>query len=379
MSFNPKFKILIIYRFLPEYRKDFYNGLRKNLQKKNIQFDLFYGKSTNQDVLRQNEIDISWAQHIPNTVVKLASTELYWQPCLHKVKNYDLIVVEQANKLLINYYLMFMRKFKKTKMAFWGHGVTFQDDPNSLANRFKSLFVNQCDWWFAYTKNVKKIVKESGFPDEKITVVQNAIDTKKLVDVYGQINHTKLSKVKYELGLNDGPVGIFCGGMYKEKKIDFLLDACDQVKKEIPDFHVIFIGDGPDSFKVSKTAKTKKWMHYIGPKFDEDRVIYFKLSDVFLMPGLVGLAILDSFAMQTPIITTNYPFHSPEIEYLENEKNGLLVNQDVQDYANAVVKVLREKSLLEKLRKGGKKSAEQYTLDKMVANMADGIQRCLVE
>ena len=222
-------------------------------------------------------------------------------------------------------------------------------------------------------------MKESGFPENKITVVQNAIDTKKLSNVYEQIGQSELEKLKQQLNLNSGHTGIFCGGMYKEKSLDFLLAACDLIKREIPKFHVLFIGDGPDSVKILNASKSRRWIHFIGPKFDTDRVIYFKLSDLFLMPGLVGLGILDSFTLQTPIITTNYPFHSPAIQYLENNKNGLLVSHDVSEYANAVVKVFKDKNLLEQLKEGGKKSAQQYTLGKMVSNMADGIQRCLAK
>jgi L-malate glycosyltransferase len=35
-----------------------------------------------------------------------------------------------------------------------------------------------------------------------------------------------------------------------------------------------------------------------------------------LMPGLVGLAVLDAFADGIPRVTTVIEYHSPEIEYL---------------------------------------------------------------
>ena len=285
--------------------------------------------------------------------------------------------MEQANKLLINYLLMVLGKVSKKRFAFWGHGINLQDDPDSIRNRFKKLYSKQCDWWFAYTDNVKKTVVRLGFDENKITVVQNAIDTKTLVEAYNQIPVHKLSIIRAELGLAKGPVGLYCGGMYKEKRLDFLLATCEMIRQNIPGFEMIFIGAGPDGNKVKKAAEIHKWIHYLGPKFGVERVPYFKLADVFLMPALVGLAILDTFAMQTPIITTNYPFHGPEIEYLVNGKNGLMVSYTLEEYSQKVIEILNNEVFLQELREGCRVSAFQYTLENMVFNFVKGIKLCL--
>ena len=46
------------------------------------------------------------------------------------------------------------------------------------------------------------------------------------------------------------------------------------------------------------------------------------ISDVFLLPGKVGLAILDAFA----VLTTRLDIHCPEIEYLEEDRNVLVTD-----------------------------------------------------
>jgi len=140
---------------------------------------------------------------------------------------------------------------------------------------------------------------------------------------------------------------------------------------------MIFLGAGPEEDKIKCAAEELKWCHYIGPKFNNDKVPFFKLADVFFMPGLVGLAILDSFAMQTPIITTNYQYHSPEIEYLENGINGLMVENDIEIYSNSVVYLLMDDKRLKKLKGNCKESAGKYTIENMVKNFHDGIIKAL--
>ena len=91
-----------------------------------------------------------------------------------------------------------------------------------------------------------------------------------------------------------------------------------------------------------------------------------------MMPGVVGLGILDSFALETPLITTLNPFHGPEIEYLENGINGIISNDNINDYSNSIIEVLKTEKYLE-LKEACKLSAEKYNVETMVKNFKNGI------
>lgn len=95
------------------------------------------------------------------------------------------------------------------------------------------------------------------------------------------------------------------------------------------------------------------------------------------MPGLVGLVVLDSFALQTPMISTDYPFHSPEIEYLEDKKNGLIVPNNLDTYSSSVAQLLLDEMKLSKLKSGCRAAAAKYNLSQMVDNFTMGIKCCL--
>lgn len=369
-------KVLIIYKFLPQYRKEFFNELKRKLIKHNIELDLIYGKLGNINALKKDEVEIEWGRFIQNRRLKIGKTELIWQPCLKHLRDNDLIIVESANKLILNYYLMFFRYFAKYKLAFWGHGRNMQNYPNNLRNKFNNLFINKCDWWFAYTKGVKQYLLNHNYPESKITIVQNAIDTFILRKYYSDIKEKEINDLKDQLSIKNCKTGIYCGAMYPDKKLDFILETCHKVKKEIPEFNMIFIGSGIDSYKAQDASNTYNWIHYVGPKFDSDRTKYFKISSIQLMPGVVGLGILDSFAMETPMITTSNLFHGPEIEYLENGINGIITNDNIDDYSNSVIEVLRNEKYL-KLIDGCKLSAEKYTVEIMVENFKNGILSCL--
>src|SRR5690606_14728374 len=99
-------KVLIIYRFLPQYRVDFYNGLRDNLRKSNIELSLVYGRLNNANSSKGDEVSIEWAKYRDSRKFNIGGIEFLWQPCLDEVKKSDMVIVEQANILLLNYYLM---------------------------------------------------------------------------------------------------------------------------------------------------------------------------------------------------------------------------------------------------------------------------------
>lgn len=365
-------KALIIYRFLPHYRREFYNGLKDALEKEGVELQLVYGKTNKVEALRNDEIDLDWATYKPNYYMKLGKIELLWQPCLKDMKGQDILIVEQANKLIINYIFMLIRHVSKFKLGVWGHGRNMQIKQNSLRNRFKNLFLNSCDVYFAYTKGVKDFLVDNGFPAKKVVVVQNAIETSELRKCYLDTSNEEVEELKAGFGISGTNVGIFCGGMYAEKRIDFMLEVCKKVKTEVPDFHMLFIGAGVEAWKVEQASKEYAWIHYVGPKLGLDRVKYFKLASVQLMPGLVGLGVLDSFVLEAPMFTTEYPYHSPEIEYLENGFNGYMTKNTFEDYSNTVIEVLRT-GQYNTLKEGCIKSAEKYTINNMVENFKNGI------
>lgn len=369
-------KVLFVYKFLPHYRLDFFEQLKNKLLEDNIELHLIYGKSTNNDVLKKDEVDIEWAKHIPNRTIKIGKIELIHQPVLKYLTDKDLVIVQPENKLLLTYYLIFGRHFMKFKLGFWSHGRNVQKSENSWQNKLHNLYLRSCDWWFAYTISVKDYLLKHNFPEKKITNVQNAINTSDIHDDYLNITKAKINQLKSETGIEGNKVAIFCGGMYPEKRIKFILDACFTIQKEIPEFHMIFIGGGIDAKLVEDAAQHNSWIHYVGPKFGIDRLTYFKLSCIQLMPGAVGLGVLDSFALMTPIVTTDIPFHGPEVDYIENGKNGIKTNNTLEDYSNTVIELLK-KDLYIDLIEGCKISSKKYTLEKMVQNFKCGILSCV--
>lgn len=371
-------KVVVVQRVLTQYRVEFFDRLKAELESREINLELIIGDYHAFEKSKSDQASLRWATSIDNISLKVLGSRLIWQPCLKYLRNADLVIVEQANVNLVNYWLMLLRPFKKRRLAFWGHGENLQIGTQSWKNRFKRKYINYCDWWFAYTKKVHDYLSSHGFPSEKITIVQNAIDSKQLREEYVQINLEECESLKKNLRLNDtNNIGIYCGALYKEKRIEFLLEASLRVKKSIKDFHLIILGGGKEQCIVERAANQYEWIHYVGPVFGNSKLKYFKISSVLLMPGAIGLIALDSFITETPIITTKNNIHGPEYEYLIHEWNAIIAENQLEEFSNEIIRLLQNKDYLKTITRNALECAGKYTLEQMVGNFTEGIVDCL--
>jgi glycosyltransferase involved in cell wall biosynthesis len=346
-----------------------------------IDLRLIYGRPNASDAKKRDFIALSWAEPITNKVWRIRDVELFWQPCRHMLRDVDLVIVEQANKLLLNALLIATRHAGARRIAFWGHGKDFQGSARRVRvrDRLKRLVATRVDWWFAYNETVKKVVEQLGFPAARVTNVQNAIDTRELLEHRASVTPPEIEALRARLGIKGRDVCIYIGALYAEKRIQFLLDACKILRRHSSEFEMIFVGAGPDEGLVDAAARENPWLHRVGPAFDRDKVPYLLASKLVLMPGAVGLVVLDSFVLGVPMVTTDVPYHGPEIEYLEHGVNGWIVadSEDPEPYARAVLDVLTRPGLHEKLVQGCERAKLRYTNEEMVERFAQGIVRAL--
>lgn len=372
--------ITFIDRYIPQYRQEFFSLMRLELEKRGMNLQLIYGEPSESEKSKRDNVDIEFGVKVKNRYFNVGKKEVVLQPIIKYIWNSDLVIIDQANRLLANYFLQLLYILHIKKVCFWGHGKNFQSKKNdAISEWLKRKMVRHVHWWFVYNDVSARIVQEAGFPLEKITNVQNAIDTVNLVKEAEKWDADKADALRKSMGIKpDSNIALFIGGMYPEKHLDFVIESCDLARQEIPDFELLMVGGGPDADIVIGAEKAKKWVHYIPPKFGDERIPYFLMSKALLMPFALGLVVLDSFALKTPVLTLHAHNHGPEINYLVDGYNGLFaVNETVESYANLIKLFYEDKNLQTKIRLGCQESALEYSIEKMVNRFVDGIEQAL--
>ncbi|MFM2073171.1 MAG: hypothetical protein RLZZ623_3435, partial [Actinomycetota bacterium] len=368
-------EVAIVYKTLPHYRVDFYEGLRARLAANGLRLRLIVGQPDSEMAKRNDTARIQWAEGVRNRYVRVGSRHLVWQPALGMVRTSDLVIVEQASKLLVNYPLLAWRRLGGPKVAWWGHGSNLDTaNASSLGERVKRLLATRADWWFCYTAGTAGIVHALGVPHERLTVVQNAIDTSQLSSLRALVSEADISEVRVQLGLGTGPVALALGSLYPTKRPEFLIEAADTIRMKAPDFHLIVIGDGPGRTILDAASSTRPWLHVLGAKMGNELVRIAAAAAIVLNPGLVGLAVLDAFALGLPMITCDLPYHSPEFEYLENGVNGVVLDRQTspEDFGLAALELMSDRAVIESLQAGCRISAAKITVDQMIERFATG-------
>ena len=369
-------RVVIAQRRMTHYRVPLFELLRSKLSRSGVDLDVVYGAPTEEEKQKNDSGSLPWGKYQPCHY--LTSRRLCWQNLAVPIRDADLVIVTQENKLLYNLRLLFGKR--DFKLAFWGHGANLQaSGRNILLERWKAWTSRHVDWWFAYSGLTVRLVEQHGFAPGRITNLENAIDTKVLGVDIGTVTGEEMAALRTKLGIGDGPVGLYLGSLYKEKRIDFLLKAAQRIADEVPGFHLLVIGDGPERSLVEAAAAHYPWLRYLGSIHGHDKALYLCLADVFLNPGMVGLSILDAFVAGDALVTTNCGIHSPEIDYLVDGDNGRVTDNTLDAYVQEVKDLLNDPRRLAHLREGAKLSGNHYSIENMVENFHAGIMRALAE
>lgn len=370
--------VIFQYRLL-HYRTALFDRLRADCAKRGIDLHLVHGQASRRESAKKDEGSLPWAHKVQNRFWEVGARDLVWQPFPADLRDADLAVVMQENRILSNYPLLLGRLWSPRRVAYWGHGVNFQSDaPGGLREKWKQMMLQRVDWWFAYTEMTAEIVRRAGYPQERITCLDNAIDNEAFERDLASVSDAQVQAMRLEIDAPEGaPVGLFCGSLYSDKRLDYMIEAADRIHAALPAFRLVVIGDGPSAGEIRAAMATRPWLKWLGVRKGLDKAAWFRLADGVINPGAVGLHVLDSFCSGTPMMTTAEARHGPEIAYLRDGVNGLVVHGGADRYAEAVIALFNDRAKLDAIKQAALRDAKHYTLDNMVERFTDGIARCV--
>ncbi|WP_347988531.1 glycosyltransferase family 4 protein [Methylomonas sp. AM2-LC] len=374
-------KIVIFQPMLKKYRLDFFEQLNQTLVANNHELRVVVGTPWKEERERNDTAVVDTGYYF--------FEESYWlfKNKIHILKNVlkhifwaDIIITEQANKHLHNYFLLLLSYLNIRPFAYWGHGMNRQIDPNSFRERFKRYLAIRPDWWFAYTESVCEYLTNIGFDKNRISVLNNSINTLRFKQSINSLTSQDILTFKdnHKIGYNT-KIGLFCGSLHQDKDIHFLLESAVYIHQTIPDFLLLIGGSGFHKELVESYTKKYDFIIYLGRLDGHKKNLAFLCADVFLIPCMVGLGIIDAFTTGLPLITTKQNTHSPEIDYLKPNYNGIITDYSLQAYAEAVISVLNSNTLLEFLKSNALSSSNLYTIENMVKNFVTGLDKFIAD
>ena len=244
---------------------------------------------------------------------------------------------------------VFLKKIKKKPLILTIHGSDIVGLGNSPT--FKPLIR-----WVLF--NSDGVIAVSKFLKEK--ALELGVEEKKVRVIYGGISGSMG-------GEEDAPGKrvVFIGSLVKQKGADILIKAFKTVQKKHMDAELVIIGNGKEGRGLEKLADELKInVHFMGYVDNIGGVL--NESTIFVLPSRnegFGLVLLEAMQAGVPVVATNVG-GIPEI--VANKQNGLLVErEDVNALAGAIIKVMEDKALRNRLISEGRKTAEKYSWSRM--------------
>lgn len=358
-------EVSIVQRVVPSYRAEFFQRLRSELDTRSIDLRLIVGDGGRRD--GGSSVPPSWAEVATLREVSVRGSRIQFHHVIRATRKSDLIVAEQASKSLHTLLQLLAQQFGGPKVALWGHGVNLQTSRrNASAERAKMFMTARAHWFFAYTPGTGEMLEQMGFDADRIQVLHNSTDTVPL--------RTEVLRLRAQ-SVPAPNQGLFVGRLYDLKRPDFLLDASEHIRRRIPGFKLSIIGVGPLADHVRQRADGMAGVEFLGELVELELAAPLAGASVMLLPGMVGLAAVDSIAAEVPAVVIQDQEHSPEFEYFQDGKTALVLPRDTtaRQYADAVCELLESATLLAKMRDHCAVAAPTLTIDQMVTEFADGI------
>jgi glycosyltransferase involved in cell wall biosynthesis len=196
-----------------------------------------------------------------------------------------------------------------------------------------------------------KMVQFYGVDEKKIRVVPNGVD----------IDRFKPSKVdaklKRQIGLDSKLCVLFVGRLIPRKGLSFLVEAAKHIIEEYEQTLFVVVGDGP--LKSGLRARLEKMnlsrnFNFLGDVNESVLPALYNCADVFVLPSIQegqGIALLEAQATGKPVVAFDV---GGVREAVRDKETGFLMKPDSSQLAEAVMKLLANYSVREKMGSKGR-------------------------
>jgi glycosyltransferase involved in cell wall biosynthesis len=169
---------------------------------------------------------------------------------------------------------------------------------------------------------------------------------------------------------------LFIGRILPSKRIDILIDYFKEIKKTIKDCKLFIIGEGPELEKYKDLSCGMKDVVWLGGIVDEEEICkYAQISRIVFVPGHSGLSINHSFAYGKPYVTLELETQPPEIDYIIDGINGLILSSsDKNNHINKILRLFTDDSYYDKMSVAALETAKNLTLEKWVQSMINALK-----
>jgi glycosyltransferase involved in cell wall biosynthesis len=288
-------------------------------------------------------------EHAVMRLTAASITRLVWRG------RFDVLImfVGMRNRYLFPVYLT-VKGLLRRRMVWWGQGRDLAALDARLKNAAYTTEHALCDAIILYAEHLRKYVARPFH--HKIFIANNT-----LAVTYPGLEPGRREDVLRAHGVSTRKNIICVGRFQRRKRIDHLAAAVQMTGRT--DIGLLLVG--PDTEGVLADINGPN-IYKLGPIYGDRRFDVLSASDVYCLPGAVGLGIVDAFYCGLPIVTEDGD-ESAEIAYLKHGENGFVVpRHDVAALAERLLQLLDDDELRARFSAAARREAlENASIDRL--------------
>ncbi len=354
---------------------DYENSENKKFRRKNY-FEKYDKLHPNLRVYRISSINVFISKE--DKSARLTA----WHDLKHRMDEFKPDVVHINSEFIVGYFGLIYSRHRNIPSVYTFH--TMWEDyvdgyikfvpvysAKKIVKEMIKFYLKRANIVIAPTVNIAEVIKSYNVErDVKIlpTGIPDALDPKKLKvpPLYFEKLHNLLPYVQKKHIL------LYVGRVVKEKNLEFLYPVLKEVKKTYKDTMLVFVGGGPELEELKAKAKKEKLasdMIFAGYRTREELAYFYNLSDVFVFPSKTetqGLVTLEAMMAGLPVVAIG---ERGTLDVMRGDNGGYMVKEDVAEFSEKVLLLLKDKELHVQKSKEGKEWAKQWSLDTLTEKL----------
>lgn len=202
-------------------------------------------------------------------------------------------------------------------------------------------------------------------------VIPNGIDIERFGPAIEPVHHYR-----------DGVKNILFVGRFNEsrKGLKYLLRALAIVRRSIPDVRLLVVGHGKrERYERIIQRHAIENVVFVGPVASHHLPAYYATCDVFCAPSTgresFGMILLEAMASGKPVVASDISGYAAVVR---DGIEGLLVEpKDPEALADALIRLLEDQSLRERLGAAGRQRAQEHSWPVVAGRILDVYERTL--
>lgn len=347
--------VVVLQEQVPPYRVPLFRFLTEELGRRDL--DLL--------VLSSSALPKAAELGFPHLRIKASRYGLYAVDAIYRERPAVLVLPHSARFAPVAAATRLMQSHGR-KQVFWGMGLArrfraaAERDRRPGAEAVRRLMLATCDHYLSYTEMSTATLLNRGYDAARVTTLDNAVEA--------------LVSPEQAMSAQRVPLQIlFVASLLEDKEPLAAVAIVERLRLIAPGATLHIVGDGPLRPQCEQAANEREWVHYHGYQRGQGLRELALASDIAIIPGRIGLAVLEMASAGLPMATFAASRHSPEIVYLKDGITGLFLTDDINVAAKELGTLLTDRPALERMRAEAVNTARKYTIQRMAANFAGGV------